>query len=165
MTFAVDVYVWVPAPKPEVLTRFIDGYVAGDTSAEQRLSAFQRIYVLGTGTEEDVRCLAENNRPPGSGAFTLYLQGRAHAFAMITMTVEGAAVLGLSIEEDLSPEPVEEAKLLLRRLRDEFSAPAGLAGWELPPPHSRAEWLAEEELVVIREGTPPPDLDPPDLGS
>jgi hypothetical protein len=75
---------------------------------------------------------------------------------MITMTVEGAAVLGLSIDEELWPEPMEEAKLLLRRLRVEYSAPAGLAGWELPPPHCRAQWLEEDAQVVIREGTPPP---------
>lgn len=102
-----------------------------------------------------MRCLAEQNWPAGSGAFTLYLQGRAHSSAMSTITVEGAAVLGLSIGEAVSPEPVVEAALLLRRLREECSAPAGLAGWEVPPPHSRAQWLAEDAQVVAREGTPP----------
>ena len=121
----------------------------------RRVAAFQRIYVHGTGTEEDVHSLAEQNWPQGSGAFTLYLEGRTYPRAMITMTVEGAAVLGLSVDEELWSEPVEEAELLLRRLREEYSAPAGLAGWELPPPRWRAQWLEEDPQVVIREGEPP----------
>ena len=151
----MDVYVWLPECRPDDLARFIDGYVDTEAPGELRLPAFRRVYIDGTGTESDSRALAELRASDGSGAFAMYLRARAYNQAIIAVTGEGTAVLGLSIDDpDGAPETLGRARQLLDRLRVEFAAPAGLAGVDLPPPRSRAEW-AEDDQVQIRVGALP----------
>jgi hypothetical protein len=68
----------------------------------------------------------------------------------VTITREGAAVLGLEIDDpDEDPDAARQAAALIDVLRREFDSPAGIAGVELQPPQSRAEWDAAE-LVALR---------------
>lgn len=154
---AVDVYVWLAERRPEDLARFIEDYVdsASDALDGHRLPAFRRVYLEGSGTDADHRLLAEMHTSDGGGAFSLYLRGRDYYHAMITITREGAAVLGLSIDDPYqAPETLVAARKLMDRLRVEFGSPAGLAGTELPPPQSRADW-SEDYGVQIRVGSLP----------
>jgi hypothetical protein len=111
---------------------------------------------VGEPHEGDAEALA-GLRPgdgPGNG-FALYVRAYAFYGAVIAPTHDGAAVLGLSIDDpDGSPRTRDTARRLLDRLRREFSAPAGIAGVELPPPRTRTEW--EEEPVELRVGRVPP---------
>jgi hypothetical protein len=130
-----DVYVWVPLRPPEVLRAFADRYVAADDVAGEELTA-----LLDTGA--------------GADGHTLYLRGREHHFAMITLTDDGATVLGLSIDDpDESPLVREQAGDLMGRLREEFSSPAAIADVEMPPPRSRRHW--QDEIPAMRTGTVP----------
>ncbi|WP_459805029.1 hypothetical protein [Herbidospora sp. RD11066] len=117
------------------------------------LDRFVAAYVNVDDPGFDVRVLDEL-RSEGGG-FTLYLRSRDHSYAIITFTDEGALVLGLSVEDDgdlgLTSRRAGE---LLDVLRAEFSAAAGLAGVELPPPRSRAEW-DDDGMVLLRVGAPP----------
>lgn len=77
--------------------------------------------------------------------------GREHPYAMITITEDGAAVLGLSLDgPNRSPAVMRRAEDVLEHLRREFSAPAGIAGTEMPPPLSRQQW--EDEQAELRIG-------------
>jgi hypothetical protein len=130
----LDVYVWVPERNSEVLGRFIDSYVdtaASDTALDQ---------------------LRLDN---GSDVITLYLEARDPYQAIITLTRDGATVLGLSVDapDDL-PETLRQAERLMQQLRRQFSAPAGCAGVELPPAGDRSEWY-EEAFVLLRTGELP----------
>ncbi|MGW1671321.1 hypothetical protein [Streptomyces sp. NPDC002324] len=148
----LDVYVWVPQGTPEVFRAFIDRYVDTENPGDERLGAFMRTHVVGAPDEGDGRALAELGRGADSvGAYSLYTRARGFYGAVITVTHDGAAVLGLSIDDpDDSPLTRETARRLLDQLRREFSAPAGIAGVEVPPPQSRAEW--EEQRVELRIG-------------
>ncbi|MGS2647340.1 hypothetical protein [Streptosporangium sp. LJ11] len=150
----LDVYVWVPDPGSEVFGRFIDEYVNMDAPGDERFHAFRRVRVLGIASDADGEVLDELLRD-GDDAFTLYLRARDHYQAIITVTRDGATVLGLSVEapDDL-PETLRQAEQLMERLRRQFSAPAGLAGVELPPATDRSEWH-EEGLVLLRTGELP----------
>ncbi|MEU8296268.1 hypothetical protein AB0C04_03135 [Micromonospora sp. NPDC048909] len=151
MSLCWDVYVWVAQPTPEVLQVFIDRYVDTDDPGDERLSAFTRTYVAGPPTEADAAALADL-RWSGRDAFTLYLRSRQHPWAMITITDDGAAVLGLSLDgPDNSPAMRQQAEQMIDQLRREFSSPAGIAGVELPPPGSRQEWQTDQ--VQLRAGT------------
>ncbi|MDX3586231.1 MULTISPECIES: hypothetical protein [Streptomyces] len=151
----LDVYVWVPQCTPSVFQAFIDRYVDAENPGDERLRAFMRTYVAGAPAEGDYRALAELGRGDGSGsAFSLYVRAREFYGAIITVAHDGAAVLGLSLDDpDNSPLTRETARHLLGRLCHEFSSPAGIAGVEVPPPQSRAEW--EESWVELRTGVLP----------
>lgn len=150
----IDVYVWVPHLEPELLRRFTDTYVLLDDPGDERFAAFERLYVEGPVRDEDRQALIELR--PGyreDAAFSIYLRARNYESAVITVTSEDAIVLGLSLDDpDSSAEILDEAGRLLDRLRKEFSAPAGIAGTELPPPMSRIEW--EEASTQLRAGSP-----------
>ena len=153
----LDVYIWVPEPTAESFERFIDHYVDPSDPGDERLAAFRRVYVLHSATDEDVHTLAELSKDGEGFAFSLYLNSPSHYGAIIAITEEGAAVFGLTLDDpNNAPETLQRGRLLLRQLRHEFSSPAGLAGVELPPPHTRAEWLTDGG-VQIREGAPPTD--------
>ncbi|XVQ83018.1 hypothetical protein ACQP2K_29815 [Microbispora siamensis] len=125
-----------------------------DDPGDEHFAAFRRVYLLGVASEADVSAIDELRPRAGGGGFSLYLRGRDHQQAIITITDEGAAVLGVSVEasEDLALT-VRRAEELVDVLRAEFSSPAGLAGVELPPPQKRSEW-DDDGLVLLRVGAP-----------
>ncbi|GAA4574024.1 hypothetical protein GCM10023176_40230 [Micromonospora coerulea] len=154
---------WVPQRAPEVFQLFIDRYVNTDDPGDERLSAFTRTYLTGTPTDADASALADLLWS-GRDAFTLYLRSGEYPWAMITITDDGAAVLGLSLDgPDNSPLVRQQAEQLIEQLRREFSSPAGIAGMEMPPPGSRQEW--QDDQVQLRIGTladsPPRRAEPP----
>jgi hypothetical protein len=60
--------------------------------------------------------------------FSLYVRARYHHSAIVTVTEEGAVVLGLSVDDsDDSTATVDQAAELLIQLRDEFAVSAGVA--------------------------------------
>ncbi|MFD8530514.1 hypothetical protein ACFV0L_24155 [Streptosporangium canum] len=130
-----------------------------DDPGDERFHAFRRIHVLGIANDADDKALDELRSEDGDDAFTLYLRARDHYQAIIAVTRDGATVLGLSVDApgDL-PETLRQAEQLVEQLRQQFSAPAGLAGVELPPATDRSEWY-EEGLVLLRTGELP-HLDP-----
>jgi hypothetical protein len=153
MSFCWDVYVWLPERTPELLQAFVDRYVDTAAPGDDRLPSFVRTYVTGTATDADTAALADLRSDDGTEAFTLYLHGRIHPWVIITVTEDGAAVLGLSIDDDGSEARRREAEILIDRLRDEFSAPAGLAGVEMPPPRSAHQW--RHDHAQLRVGSLP----------
>lgn len=150
----LDAYVWVADPQPPILDRFISTYVDVGDPGDKRLAAFRRVYLAGVASDADL-CAIDELRSRSGGGFSLYLRGRDHRQAIITITDEGAAVLGLSVEapDDLALT-VRRAEELVDQLRAEFSSPAGLAGVELPPPQKRSEW-DDDGTVLLRVGAPP----------
>jgi hypothetical protein len=154
----LDVYVWVePGRRVEALKQFLDRYVDVDRPGDGRFDAFLRAYVTLTATTGDSQALTELRRDDAAGdEFSLYVKARNHYQANITITREGAVVLGLSLDDPYnSRRTLWRARFLLRRLCRQFSAPAGLAGVELPPPQSRPEW-DNAVLVQLRSGSPTP---------
>lgn len=149
----IDVYVWLPAAEPEVLARFLGRFVDADDPGDERLSAFVRVYVEQTADEADRAALAELTLSGVlADGFSLYLNAVGYQRAIVAMTGDGAVVLGLSLDDPVaSPEVLRAAEALLDRLRTEFAAPAGRAGTELPPAHSRQEW-EDDALVQFRVG-------------
>jgi hypothetical protein len=159
----LDVHVWVPGHNSETFKRFIDSYVNVDDPGDERFHAFRRVYVLGNANDTDAAALGEL-RIEDSDAFTLYLRARDHYGAMITVTREEATVLSLSVDDpDRRPETLRQAEQLLEQLRQQFSAPAAVAGVELPPPIDRSDWQ-QEAFVLLRVGDPP-SSDPPQPSS
>ncbi|MFF5249980.1 hypothetical protein ACFY3V_37345 [Streptosporangium sp. NPDC000095] len=150
----LDVYVWVSERSSEVFGQFIASYINVDAPGDDRFHAFERVHVLGVANGADNKALDEL-RLKEEDAFTLYLRARDHYQAIITVTRDGAAVLGLSVDasDDLS-ETLRQAEQLVAQLQRQFSAPAGLAGVELPPARDRAEW-EEEDFVLLRAGELP----------
>jgi hypothetical protein len=149
----MDVYVWIPDGVPSALGRFIERYVDCGDPSDDRLGAFIRVYVEGTATDDDRVAVAELRRgdAPDDG-LSIYVHAYAYYQAIMTITCEGAAVLGLSIDDpDNAPEVEVQTTTLIERLRAEFESPAGRAGVELPPAHSREEW-GDDGLVMIRAG-------------
>ncbi|SDT00554.1 hypothetical protein SAMN04489716_2233 [Actinoplanes derwentensis] len=152
----MDVYIWLPKCDAGELSRFIESYVDRERPGDDRLATFIRAYIEGAASDDDRAALAELGRgdTPDDG-FSLYLEARVHYAAIITITREGSAVLGLSIDDpDDSPETPALARALIGRLRADFRSPAGRAGFELAPAHSREEW-ENDGLVQIREGELP----------
>lgn len=141
----LDVYVWVPDRTPDLFAGFVAEYA--ESPDDERFRAFERVHILGIGDHEDADTLDE-----GDGVITLYLTGRRHYQAIVTLTRDGAAVLGLSVEAPDDPGEIHRRALrLLEELGVRF---AGLAGVELPPPGDRAEWL-DDTGVLLRRGLPP----------
>lgn len=151
-----DVYVWVEAAvRAEVLSRFIDRYVDRDQPGDPRFDAFVRTYVAQRPLPADQAQLAELQRDESSGgAFSLYLHAIAHEAAIVTMTREGALVLGLSLDDpDNAPETRDQAAVLMAALRFEFNAAAAVGGVELAPAQSHDEWW-DDALVLLRDPVP-----------
>lgn len=150
----MDVYVWVRTnDRPAVLSRFIDRYVNATHPGEPRLQAFRRTFVTQTPAPGDADALGELRRDTEAvNALSLYLHAKAHYEAIITVTEEGDLVLGLGLDDpDNHPETRREASELLASMMDEFQASSGIAGVELSPPQSVAEWR-EDGLVMLRVG-------------
>ncbi|MEU4219034.1 hypothetical protein [Actinoplanes sp. NPDC026623] len=152
----MDVYVWLSRCDAGAFADFVARYVDTRNPGDERLSAFLRAYVTGGAGDADRAAIADLRRDDDSGgAFSLYLNARHHDGAVITVTREGAAVLGLTLDDpDDSAEVEGRARALVDRLRAEFAAAAGCAGTELPPAHSRQEWEADG-LVRFRVGELP----------
>jgi hypothetical protein len=152
----MDVYVWLPYPDPGTLSHFIKRYVNRDDPGDERLAAFSRVYVENAGSDDDRAALADLRRGDALGdGFSLYVKARSHYGAILTITREGAAVLGLSIDDPYGTPHVQlQARALIDDLRAEFASPAGCAGVELAPPHCRQEW-EDDGLVQIRVGELP----------
>jgi len=69
----------------------------------------------------------------------------------VTVTREGALVLGLSLDDpDNTPESRHEASGLMAALGSEFDAAAAVGGVELAPAQSRDEWW-ENAMVLLRD--------------
>ena len=86
-------------------------------------------------------------------AFSLYLRAKEHAGAIVTLTEEGAVVLGLSLDDpENAPGTARTASGLMASLIAEFDAKCGMAGVELPPPQTQSEWM-DDALVLLRQGT------------
>ena len=152
-----DVYVWVHADdRADVLSRFIDRYVDTHDPGEPRFNAFVRTFVEQAPQDGDQGALVELRRDPAtSQAFSLYLHAKHHREAIITVTEEGAVVLGLGLDDpDNSPQVWEQGAALMTSLRAEFAALGAIGGVELAPPPSAAEW-AEEAFVQVRQGIAP----------
>ncbi|MFE9695178.1 hypothetical protein [Micromonospora sp. NPDC005806] len=111
-----------------------------------------RTFISGSPRSGDAEALADLARN-GDAADGFSTFERNYREAIITVTRDGAAALGLGLDDpDNSPQTLEQAKALLDRLRQElFSSPAGIAGVELPPPQSREEWH-DDSLVQLRDG-------------
>jgi hypothetical protein len=149
-----DVYVWVRTDaRPVVLSKFIDRYVDAEQPREPRLDAFVRTFIAREPAPGDLDALAELRRDASArDAFSMYLRAKMHYEAIITLTQEGDIVLGLGIADpNNDPETRHRASDLMASLREEFGARSGVAGVELPPPQSAAEW-EEDGLVVLRVG-------------
>jgi hypothetical protein len=152
-----DVYVWVQGDdRAGVLSRFIDRYVDVQDPGDPRFDAFVRTFVDQAPQDGDHDALLELRRDPAADrAFSLYLHAKHHREAIITVTEEGAMVLGIELDDpDNSPKVWERGAALLASLRAEFGALGGVGGVELAPPQSAAEW-AEEALVQLRQGIAP----------
>jgi hypothetical protein len=152
-----DVYVWVHGDDhADVLSRFIDRYVDTHDPGEPRFDPFVRTFVEQAPQDGDQGALAELRRDPAaSQALSLYLHAKHHHEAIITVTEEGAVVLGLGLDDPYkSPQVWERGAAILTSLRAEFAALGGVGGVELAPPQSAAEW-AEEAQVQVRQGTAP----------
>lgn len=149
-----DVYVWVRSQDHErALATFIEHYVDTDNPGDPRFDAFARVYVDEKPTPGDRAVLAQLRRDPSStDGFSIYLRARSHHEAIVTLTDEGDLVLGLGIDDPLNdPEVAVDAARLLSALKDEFHAVAGIAGVELAPPRSVAEWR-DADMATVREG-------------
>ncbi|MEU8233680.1 hypothetical protein AB0C12_29195 [Actinoplanes sp. NPDC048967] len=90
---------------PELLRAFVDHFVATEASGDDQLPCFLRTYVTGAPTGSDAAAPAELRSSDGTEAFTLYLHGRNHPWAMITVAEDDAAVLGLSIDAPATRRP------------------------------------------------------------
>ncbi len=152
-----DVYVWIQAEdRAGVLSRFIDRYVDVQDPGDPRFDAFVHTFVDQAPRRGDHDVLRDLRRDPAADrAFSLYLHALHHHEAIITVTEEGAVVLGIGLDDpDNSPEVWEHGAALLASLRAEFTALGGIGGVELAPPQSAAEWT-EAGLVQIRLGVTP----------
>jgi hypothetical protein len=72
-------------------------------------------------------------------AFDLYLKAKqpTHCGAYVSFTLDGRAILGVSIDDaNEAEENLDLAKELLARLAREYSADSGFVGAEEPPPRS-----------------------------
>lgn len=156
MAPSLDVHVWIDTDdRSSVLSRFFDQYLAPEQT-EPRFEAFRRSMVDGHPGPGDAAALAELNRDAEpTGAFSIYLHAARYEFAMVTITDEGALVLGLSIDvPDGSPAAAQQAEgeRLMESLIQRFGGSRGVAGVELAPAQSRSEW-DDEAMVLWRQET------------
>lgn len=150
-----DVYIWVePDERASTLSRFVADYVDSANPGEPRFDAFLRTYVTAAPMPGDSDALAELCRDPDAvSAFSLYLRARDFYGAIVTLTEEGAVVLGLSIDDPLDEPDVEpRASDLIASMMEEFNGKAGVGGVELAPPQSAEEW-ADDGLITMRMGS------------
>ncbi|WP_410578332.1 hypothetical protein [Amycolatopsis sp. lyj-108] len=149
-----DVYVWVePGDRDGSLSRFIDRYVDVEQPGDPRFPAFVRTFVSHDPAHGDADALAELRRDDAAErALSLYLRAIGHYGAIVTVTEEGALVLGLSLDDPSNAsEMTREAADLMAALMTEFAATGGIAGVELPPPQSASEW--RDAYVLLRTGS------------
>ena len=152
-----DVYVWVRTDdRSGVLSRFIDRYVDTERPGDPRYDAFVRTFIARDPASGDRTALAELRRDDlARKAFTLYLRGKAHHGAIVTITEEGEVVLGLELDDpNNDAQTIPQAAAVMASLREEFGAECGVAGVELAPPQSASEWNSDA-LVMLREGSLP----------
>lgn len=152
---AVDVYVRVDArDQVAALSRFIDRYVDAEMPGDPRFYAFVRTFVSRDPDPGDAEALTELRRDDtAQAAFSLYLRAKEHAGASVTLTEEGAVVLGLSLDDpENAPGTARTASGLMASLIAESDAKCGMAGVELPPPQTQSEWM-DDALVLLRQGT------------
>ncbi|WP_212998377.1 hypothetical protein [Winogradskya consettensis] len=149
----MDVYVWLPRCDAGAFRHFVERYVDRRNPGDDRLEAFIRAYIDGTASDDDRAALADLGRGDSLGdGFSLYVKARAYYGAIITVTRDGSAVLGLSIDDpDGSAAVLAQARALIDQLRGEFDSPAGCAGEELPPAQSWEEW-SDGGPVQLRVG-------------
>lgn len=150
-----DAYVWIrPDDRAALLSRFIEGYVDRADPGDPRFDSFVRTFVAEKPSPGDTEALADLGRGEGgAGAFSLYVKARGFYGAIITLTEEGAVVLGLSLDDPTSdPEVERQAAETLASMLAEFQATAGIAGVELAPPQSLSEWR-DDGLVMLRAGS------------
>lgn len=144
-----DTYVWVePADRAATLRAFIDAYVDEVRPGDSRFEAFVRTYVDGMRRPDDLEALAELWRGDGvrvDDCFSIYLGARRHFDATMTLTKEGAVVLGLSLDDPWNDLKVwKRGEKLGAALMAEFAGQAAMGGVEISPPQSREEWVGEE---------------------
>ncbi|WP_157413016.1 hypothetical protein [Aeromicrobium sp. Root236] len=140
-----DAYVWVePADRAATLRAFLDAYVDQVRPGDSRFEAFVRTYVDESPHEGDREALAELRRDDAlqvDDCFSLYLRARNHFDAIVTLTRDGAVVLGLSLDDPYGrPAVGKQALKLAKALMAELDAVAAMGGIEVPPPQSRQEW-------------------------
>lgn len=97
--------------------------------------------------------LAELRRDDDArNALTLYVHSTSFDGAIITVTEEGDVVLGLRIDDEYEdPETTQLARDVMCTLMREFQARGGIAGVEVVPPQSRAEWH-DAAYLLFRAG-------------
>lgn len=156
-----DTFVWVePADRAATLGAFIDAYVDDVRPGSSRFEAFVRTYVDGLRRPADLEALAELRRDAGvqvDDCFSIYLRARKHFDAIVTLTREGAVVLGLSIDDPTNdPRVWKRGEKVAKLLMVEFDGLAAMGGVEIPPPQSRQEWeSAERTEFRLGRITPP----------
>jgi hypothetical protein len=124
------------------LRAFIDEYVDQVRPGDSRFEAFVRTYVDSAQLPDDLAALEELQ---GDEGLSIYLRARKHFDATMTLTAEGAVVLGLSIDDpDNDPRVWKRGEKLGRAVMVQFGGQAAMGGVEVPPPQSRREWAAEE---------------------
>lgn len=147
----IDVYVWVDTDDPaRTIGRFIDRYVDVSDPGDTRLDAFVRRFVVHSPWPGDEAELAEMRRHDDArNALSLYVHSTYLDGAIITVTEEGGVVLGLTIDDaEEKPETTQLARDVMCTLMHEFHARGGIAGVEVVPPQSRAEWRDAPDLLL-----------------
>ena len=146
-----DTYVWVePVDRAATLRSFIEAYVDVVRPRSPQFEAFVRTYVDETPDPGDEVMIEELRR---GEALAIYVRALKHFDATMTLTREGAVVLGLSVDDpDNDPRVWKRGEKLAKVLMTQLGAVAAMGGVEVPPPRSRREWSAEER-TEFRLGT------------
>jgi hypothetical protein len=143
-----DTYVWVaPTDCAATLRTFIDAYVDQVRPGDSRFDAFVRTYVDGLRRADDLEALADlqaGDRVQVADCLSIYLRARKHFHATMTLTREGAVVLGLSLDDPWNdPKVWKRGEKVGGALMAQFGGRAAMGGVEIPPPQSRQEWESE----------------------
>lgn len=146
-----DVYAWVPAMEPDAWRWFVEQYVNPVQRGEPRWPSFRRKFIEGTGTPKDDEAVAELMAVEAAPSVSIYLRGADHYQAMITVTREGAIVLGVSLDDPLGKRDIEDGRAVLSDLFASCGATAGMIGIELSPPRDLVEWNAADPLERRRD--------------
>ena len=138
-----DTYVWVdPVDRAATLRAFIEAHVDVVRSRGPRFEAFVRTYVDGVPDPDDGVMMEDLRR---GEALAIYARALKHFDATMTLTKEGAVVLGLSVDDpDNDPRVWRRGERLGKALMAQFGGVAAMGGVEVPPPRSRQECSAEE---------------------
>ena len=144
---SLDVYVVVDRTR-SILDSFIDAYV-DRAGSEDRGDEQLMMVPLGVDPTEPhgwdwepagtLTAAIERGLTQPWRAFDIYLKSRQphHDGACISFTLDGRAILGVSIDDaSEADENLDLAKELLARLASEFSADSGFIGAEEPPPRN-----------------------------